>query len=217
MLNSFPYRVNIAQLGERVVWYKAMPTDARNANTGYASADDRGDDHGRKFILQGERKALIMGLKREQEHSDYGWIPAGTLTLTADPDVMWILPFDKVSLRNRVTVARAILQRGGTASSTVAPDTIPHLDVTRVRLVSDNDVAYCMGADYTFNATTRVISWTAGGNAPAIGANYAIEYEHHEEYWFLGMGQSEPRPLSPDGRGLSPIRGLLMLKPPKVP
>lgn len=217
MLNPMVYKQMIASCGEAVRWYKAMPSDARNANTGFDSAEDRGDDHGRKFIDQGERKALVMGLKREQEHSEYGWIPAGTLILTADPDLMWILPFDKVSLRNRVAVSRAILQRGGTASAVFAPDTIPHLDVTQVRLVSDNDRVYRMGVDFAFSATTRALTWTSGGSHPEEGANYAVEYAHHEEYWFLGMGQSDPRPLLPNGQGLSPIRGLLMLKPPKVP
>ena len=208
MLNPEAYRQLIQVHGERFRWLKAVPSDQYNPATGLNQ--DRTDihsDHGHIYLDQGIFRGLVAEQKRDMLHPDFGWVLAGSLWLTVMADEVRFGTFDKVVLLDRTLLARERCVKG--------TDALGRLYPVAVVSIADSSGTYVQGVDYELDAAERKIRWLTGGNAPADGATYAVEYTYNPVFWLVVEQTRVPRPFF--GTSVpGPQRCLLSLAPPEA-
>ena len=215
MLNPQVYRQMIASGGETVRWYKAF--DALSYAPAAGLDDTRTDqhyDHGKLYIDQGRKRALVQSQLVKLYVPEVGLVTSSQLVLTAMPEEINLLPFDKVALLARTTMAREQLIRGPAAGSMVTPDKVGSLLPVVLLSVLDGTDTYEVGFDCTLDPVTRLVSWS-GTHAPAAGDPYLVEYTCQQCYIFMGEGHRQARP-APESGELLPIKGVLHEAPPLV-
>jgi Domain of unknown function (DUF4815) len=121
--------------------------------------------------------ATRMLLHRESSARDYlepgTWYP-GTIRASILPGIL-LAERDKVRmLAIRATYNDEVLVRG-------LDDRLRFSAGVVLRAVSDLTTVYTQGLDYRLDPP-QTIAWLAGGQGPALGAQYSVRYEAYVEY-----------------------------------
>lgn len=203
MLNANAFTVVLRTMGELVQWLKASPCDCYNPSLNYDQQRTCTKcSHGWVYQDKGTFKALVASEKHGVLHQDLGWVQERSLTLTVPADVARIGTGDRIVLLARTTLARVRMAHG--------TDVLPHLRPVELQSVKAGETAYNVGVDYTFDATTRTITWLL----PTPPQFYAVEYTYRPEYFYLGQEERPPRPTGIAGQA-TPLKGTLTNTPPE--
>jgi hypothetical protein len=120
----------------------------------------------------------------------------------ADSDIFDLVARgDVFAVKGRRRRERAILKKG-------VDDRIPAFDVQRVIRVMVKGTSYAQGTDFDIDEANCQITWLGGGNAPAEGQFYTVEYEcliQYVVFMDLGMDRGSDTEILPK-RFLCPLR-----------
>lgn len=186
MLNPALQQLNIAQLGERIEWWRAYPCSCYDPATNYDAQEEcEACERGFVYRLQEELRGIVHRVRREMVHPDFGMVQVGDLLLTTMPSDMTIANWDRIVLLEREFEVWDRLVRGERDTITNAGS-----HIVEIVTVGDQEQVYEQGADWTFTPP-NTITWL-GADAP-VGI-YSVLYRRNPAFWFVGSERTGGRP-----------------------
>lgn len=192
MFNPALDTLNIAQLGERIAWWRASPCSCYDPATNYdGQAGCDLCEHGyiyRQQKADEQLRGIVEQVRREHIHPDFGVVQVGDLLLMTMPDEVPVSTWDKIVLLDREYEDWDRLVKGSRDSITNPGDY-----VGKVREVSDSGKVYGEGEDWEFTSPDT-ITWLDGGSAPSAGVVYAVLFVRRPTFWYVGGERTGARP-----------------------
>jgi hypothetical protein len=200
------WRIRHRKRGERYLWFKAVrkTTNSATHNEYARNKANAGGTDGIVYVEQAmdaRWRALVHSTDKDIQDAEFGFIPAGTTSISVLPDETPLSRHDHIVLTDRrLTVAEAVRRGSGTI------DVLQQSRVVSITSVNQLDGVFVQGVDYVQSGDA--IEWLTN-NKPALDSIYNVQYSYSPVYIFLDSHQV-PRP---DKNGkLMPQRGVLILE-----
>lgn len=203
--DSAKYRRQNQKYGALLRWWKAWPCECVDVVTGErdAACPDCEKD-GRVYIEQTipngidglPLRALVIETAIEVNDEEFGLIEVGQTGISVNPSELPLSRGDRVSILDAqfAIVGRQTIKRASSGDF----DALGQGGVAALVIVSQNNVAYTPGTQFTLNADR--VQWL-GATRPAAGTRYSVEFRTYPQFTCLHL-PTQLRGSSSDGAGL---------------